>query len=400
MQKGEENMKVLIKNEKYSRVLELPINSLEIQDEAAKLRSFNLKQPLEILIIQSKEIPELNDTKLSADLLRLNFFAYRVKELVYPQNFAMRSMVYSHPKNDINKLISTTFGLESIPVRPCSNTYDLGVVMTQNNLIKELDELPEQYREYIDISAIGAMVQKNEKGVFIEGTYCVPSCYEEIDIQTEIGESKKSFFRLLIAPAPQNDEPTVSQSQWISLPQTEEYLNEFANELGEKRIEDCVLYGFESSISSLKFDSMQNISELNNLANHLFEMTYEDVTKLKAVIEKEGITSHTEIKSLVFCLDEYDFDSSVTDGNDYAKKYLKRNLPDDFNKELIDKTDFYDFGYGLKDRVKGTVTSYGIVSGRGNKLYEPILTEQLQEQNVFFEDEMQDHEFKMEGMSL
>lgn len=92
-----------------------------------------------------------------------------------------------------------TYGLDSVPVYRCSSLEELGEAMIENDMVEELKELPDEYIDFIDREKIGSLCQDREKGMFIDGYYCVPSVYEKPDINIEIGEGDKCFFRLLIA---------------------------------------------------------------------------------------------------------------------------------------------------------------------------------------------------------
>ena len=113
--------------------------------------------------------------------------------------------------------------------------------------------------------------------MFIDGYYCVPSVYEKPDINIEIGEGEKCFFRLLTAPSPIDEEPTDKLAQWISLPCDREQLDEFSKSFGTDRIEDMVYYDFQSALPMItdeQFGDMYRINELNLLAEKLLELRH------------------------------------------------------------------------------------------------------------------------------
>ena len=251
--------------------------------------------------------------------------------------------------------------------------------------------------ELLDREKIGKLMQERDGGMFIDGYYCVPSCYEPLDINIEIGEPERCFFNLLIAPAPKKDESTEQFAQWLSLPCNKENLNDIAKDLNFDRVQDMICYDFQSAlpmITAETFDDMERINELNDLAQKLSELSYDDFVKLKAVMESEDIHEISDTLDCIERLSEYEFDMCVSDESEFGRTYLAKNLCTDFDNSVLEDTDLHDFGQSVLGRKAGGITSYGAVSGRGQKLYSAITVqpEQTQAENISEEFEPEEDE--------
>lgn len=78
-----------------------------------------------------------------------------------------------------------------------------------------------------------------------------------------------------------------------------------------------------------------------------------------------------------------------------------KNLPADFDSAILENTDLFDFGQGILSNNHGEITSYGVISCRGQELYS-VLTVQSEQQIAedCEEDFEEDFEMEMGGMSL
>lgn len=248
---------------------------------------------------------------------------------------AFKSLLTADPDSDLDDMLLMTYGLDCVPVWPCSNFSELGEAMIENDMVEELNELPDELIDLIDREKIGRLCQDREDGIFVDGYYCVPSSYEPPDINIEIGEPERCFFRLLIAPAPINDESTEQFAQWLSLPCEKENLNDIAKDLGIGRVHDMVYYDFQSSlptISDENFGDMHRIDELNDLAQKLSELSDHDFVKLKAVMESEKIHDISDALSLFVNL-------SKCIEDDYAQKYksVRRTVDSRLRRMILKK---------------------------------------------------------------
>lgn len=367
-------MRIKIISRKMPESIQLPMYPLALRDLLDRAGTENPKKPLAVQIRSCPEVPELDKVCLFGDIYKLNLLADRIEKLEFPQNYAMRAMASvqkEHGKLSLDGLLLMTYGLDSVPVERINH-----------------EKAVESAQAYAD-------------GIILDGFYCVPSSYEEPDMKIEIAEPENCFFRLLIAPLLQNGVTDKRLAQWISLPQSSEMLNEIAEDFGVKSLEDCVFIEFQTSLPNLKFKDMKDIYQLNELSKELSELSRHDVIKLKAVMDAEGIHSASNSRYAIGRLHEYDFDITPCDSSDFGRLYLERNLPVDFDKNVLADVDFYEFGNAVLRRKNGETTPYGVISGRGQSLYSAVTVQQEQElaeecAEELSEDEEQDFSMGME----
>ena len=401
-------MKIYLKDGKYTvYIKDFPMTVFELQDtlDQIKITENDSKVLFKISKYDNMKLPQnLCEQEFSADIYEINLFAERYEKLDEPNCAALKSLLSAYPESSFEDLLLMTYGLDSVPVYRCSSLEELGKAMIENDMVEELKELPDEYIDFIDREKIGRLMQERDCGMFIDGYYCVPSVYEKPDINIEIGEGEKCFFRLLTAPSPIDEEPTDKLAQWISLPCDREQLDEFSKSFGTDRIEDMVYYDFQSALPMItdeQFGDMDRINELNLLAEKLSGLSDYDFIKLKAVMESQEFKEISDTVKCINCLDEYGFDMNVRHESIFGKEYLSRNLPADFNLSVLEDIDLYDFGSKIL-KCKGTIsTSYGVIYGKDQDLYSAITVQQ--EQNIteeceeeMTEDESQDFNMGME----
>lgn len=364
---------------------EFPMTAFELEDTLDRLGADGSAVDFSISEYENTNLPRELRRNFIADIYKLNLFAERIEKLDNMEMKAFKSLLTANPDSDLDDMLLMTYGLDCVPVWPCSDFAELGEAMIENDMVEELNEFPDELIDLIDREKIGRLCQEREDGIFVDGYYCVPSSYEPPDINIEIGEPERCFFRLLIAPAPINDESTEPFAQWLSLPCEKENLNEIAKDLGIDRIQDMAYYNFQSAIPAIteeSFGDMHRIDELNVLAQRLSELSDYDFVKLKAVMEAENYSSIDDACSAMHKLSEYEFDGTVHDYSSFGHEYLARNLPTDFDLSALDGVDFQNFGQKILQEKCGAITDYGAVSGQGQQLYSSLavqVEEELEE---------------------
>lgn len=406
-------MKIYLKDGNYTLAKDFPMSVFEIRDTLDRLRKFQSREVLfRLSEFGNTELPQsLCGKEFSADIYKLNLFAERYEKLKYPEAAAFKSLLKANPDSSFDDMLLMSYGLDSVPVFPCEDLHELGEMAIENDMLCELEDCSDEMLELLDREHIGQIMCERDGGMFADSYYCVPSCYERPDMNIEIGEPDKCFFRLLIAPAPANDESTEQFAQWLSLPCDKENLNDIAKDLCIGRVQDMVYYDFQSAIPSIteeSFGDMRRIDELNVLAQRLSELSNHDFVKLKAVTESEEICDISDTMDCIEHLSEYEFDMFISDESEFGKAYLAKNLPTNFDNSVLEDIDLHDFGQSVLGRKEGEITSYGAISGRGQELYYAItvkseqqLTEDISEE--FSDEELEEDEsgdFEMGGMLL
>ena len=345
------------------------IRHSQMQDALDRLKSpaGNSEVTFRIYEFKNMNMPsELYEKEFSADIYRLNLFAERLENLEFMEMAAFRSLLVENPESSFEDMFLMTYGLDSVMVYPCENCYELGETVIENEMIPELESCSDEILELIDREKVGKLMCEREGGQFIDGCYCLTSGYEKPDISIEIGRSDSCFFRLLIVP----EEEKTEQAQWISLPCETEITADFCNGI-------CL--DFQSALPSLKFDDMHKISILSELAESLSQLSHDDFVKLKAVMEAENIHDIAETLDCIDRLSEYQFDRNIFDSSEFGRAYLLKNIHKNFDFSAVEDMNLCDFGQMILERKQGEITSYGAISGRGQKLYSVLTVQPEQE---------------------
>ncbi len=184
------------------------------------------------------------------------------------------------------------------------------------------------------------------------------------------------------------EDEKIEQAQWISLPCEAEITCDFYNGI-------CL--DFQSSLPNLKFVDANKISTLNELAEQISQLSYDDFVKLKAVMELEKINDISGASNCIDRLSEYQFDRNIFDQSDFGRAYLLKNIHKNFDCSAFKDMNLYDFGQVILERKQGEITSYGAISGRGQELYSTLT---IQAEQQLSEDLDEDFEIEMGGISL
>ena len=385
-------MRVYLKNNGYAISEKFPMTVFEMEDTLDKLKQKESVVRFEISEYDNMEFPfALCRRDFSADIYHLNLFAERIENLNSSEMTTFKSLLTVNPESDFEDVLKMTYGLDSVMIYPCSGCRELGETVIENEMMPELESCSDEILHLLDPEKVGSLMQKRDCGVFIDGHYCVTSGYEPPDINIEMGRPKSCFFRLLVVP----EDEKIEQAKWVSLPCEKEDLSEVYNGI-------CL--NFQSSLPMITeeyFSDMKLIDELNYLAQKLSELSHNDFVKLKAVMEAEN--KH-EIYEAFYCirdLNEYEFDQSVQDYNEFGRAYLSRNLPTNFDNSVLESMNLYDFSVKILAQTGGEVTSYGAISGRGQELYSALTVQPEQQLEDDLEEEMEeDFEPEMGGLSL
>lgn len=385
-------MRIYLKNNGYALSSKFPMTVFEMEDLLDRLKQKETVVCFEISEHDNMELPmSICGKEFSADIYRLNLFTERLEKLEFMEMTAFKSLLTSNPECDFEDMLLMTYGLDSVIVYPCENCYELGETVIENEMMLELEGCSDEILELLDRDKIGSIFQERDGGKFIDGCYCVTSGYEPPDINIEIGRPERCFFRLLVAP----DSEKREQAHWVTLPfdvETHSYLSEMR----------CLeLQSSLPGITKKSFKKVLELRVLNQFSEKLSKLSHNDFVKLKAVMEAENIHDISHCIKCAEHLDEYQFDQSVQDYNEFGIAYLSRNLPTNFDVSALENMDLYDFSVKILAQTGGEVTSYGAISGRGQELYSALTVqpEQQPDENIV-EDIEEDFEMDMGGMSL
>lgn len=373
-------MKITATNGRFSRPIYLPTDTFDIRDELDKLRADGDTQ-LRIRITDCNEVKELVGKEFDTDLYKMNFLAERIETDDPKRNVQMAALLTVRPERTVDELIRMTYS-DSVSVYPCAGYKELGEMVIDNELLPGLNHVPDSLLPMLDREQIGKRFAEQENGVFAGGYYCLPTEYEEPQIDVEIAKPKDVFFSLILVPYGKAPD---QYGQRFDLPCSKETLNSFASECGVP-LDKMNYYSLRSSVP-LMYDPM-SVTALNDLAVCLAALEYDEFVKLKAVMQTMPTMNTEHTMELLTHLNEYDLDRQVGTSDDYGRSYLEKFLPPEFSPRVFEDTDLTEIGDEVLLFKKGQITTYGAISGEGEQLYTPIVDKTMEESED--EDESED----------
>ncbi len=366
--------------------LDLPAEDHEIRDALQKARITGSDEGYrEINIINSPDFYDLKDVRLDSPTIdELNFLAKRL--------LAMDSMTRTTYEAVIQKaigkgepismkdLINCTYDLDEVPVAAdVANDAQLGAFIIENEMHEDVAAVPEDSLYLLDRTKVGELY-RTTFGTVYNGSVCVfagdyemPEIYDGKQLPEE-PPSQWFAFRLLVAETPEEDE-TESSAEWISLPISKKEANRIAALHGERCIEDCVYYDFDSAVPQITFgmfESMADFDKLNRLAGVMAEMTPLEQVKFKAVQYAEKPVGIIGALDIAENLHQYEMDTAIADDGEFFKSYLAHHLDTRFDSQWLDTISAPAEGGRLLYKLGAMVTDYGAISARGRSLYELV----------------------------
>ena len=373
----------------YYAELLLPAADYEIKDAMQRTRAGGRENTVEVSILECDILPELQDIRLDTfSLDELNFFAKRLASLPdeeMPVFYAVTDEVFRAADNDglvsIKDLINCTYGLDTVPIASgISGPEALGRFAIENGLLSDIDDIPESAIPFLNAEQIGRVQQKNDKGVFA-GNYYIPTVhYERPEVYDGVTlpeeEPKNAVFLLKVGAYPKSafsDEGPALHD--LCLPADSDELFNVTDKCGEPEINLCFCYEFYSSIPQITsdmFDSMEEIDELNTLAQRIAAMSESEQTKFKAVLDAENTTSIHDALNAAQNLWRYEFTTEPDTADAFFKKYILENTSAEFDSRWLENLLPRNEADKLLGRIGAAVTDYGVISARNGHLFEPV----------------------------
>ena len=375
----------------YYAELLLPAADYELKDAMQRTRAVGKENTVEVSILECDILPEMQDIRLDTfSLDELNFFAKRLVSLTdeeLPVFYAVTDEVFRAADNgglvSIKDLINSTYGLDTVPVaHNVSNLSELGRFAFENELLSDIDDIPESAIPFLNGEQIGRVQQKNDKGVFA-GNYYIPTVhyerpevYDGVTLPEEEPETSDFAIRLLVSGTPEHIKgDPVDRAIWLDLPMASDILANYAAAFNEADIGDCVYYDFESVIPQITpemFGSMSDVQTLNKLAAEISIMSEAEQVKFKAVLDAENTASIQDALNVAQNLWRYEFTAMPDTADAFFKKYVAENADTRFDSRWLGGLFARNEGERLLGRIGAAVTDYGVISVRNGHLFEPV----------------------------
>jgi hypothetical protein len=372
----------------YYAELLLPAADYEIKDAMQRTRAVGRENTVEVSILECDILPELQDIRLDTfSLDELNFLAKRIASLPneeLPVFYAVTEQIFNDADENpvsIKDLINCTYGLDTVPVaHNVSNLSELGRFAFENELLSDLEGIPESAVPFLNAEQIGRVQQKNDNGVF-EGRLYIPTVhYERPEVYDGVTlpeeEPKNAAFLLKVGAYPKStfsdEDPALHD---LCLPADSDELFNVTDKCGEPEINLCFCYEFYSSIPQITsdmFDSMEEIDELNTLAQRIAAMSESEQTKFKAVLNAEDTATLKGALDIAQNLWRYEFTAEPDTADAFFKKYILENTSTEFDSRWLENLLPRNEADKLLGRLGAAVTDYGVISARNGHLFKPV----------------------------
>lgn len=372
----------------YYAELLLPAADYEIKDAMQRTRAGGRENTVEVSILECDILPELQDIRLDTfSLDELNFFAKRLASLPdeeLPVFYAVTEQIFNDADENpvsIKDLINCTYGLDTVPVaHNVSNLSELGRFAFENELLSDLEGIPESAVPFLNAEQIGRVQQKNDNGVFEDGLYIPtvhydrPEVYDGKSLPEE--EADNSVFLLKVGSYPKHSFSAGTPALYdLRLPADSDKLFNITRACGEPEINLCFCYEFYSSvpqITSDMFESMEEIDELNSLAQRITRMSEAEQVKFKAILDAENAASIQDALNAAQNLWRYEFTAEPDTADAFFKKYIIENTSTEFDSKWLENLLPRNEADKLLGRIGATLTDYGVISARNGHLFKPV----------------------------
>ena len=374
----------------YYAELLLPAADYEIKDAMQRTRAVGRENTVEVSILECDILPELQDIRLDTfSLDELNFLAKRLASLPneeLPVFYAVTEQIFGDADENenpvsIKDLINCTYGLDTVPVaHNVSNLAELGRFAFENDLLSDLDGIPESAVPFLNAEQIGRVQQKNDNGVF-EGNLYIPTVhydrpeiYDGKNLPEE--EAENSVFLLKVGSYPKHSFSAGTPALYdLRLPADSDKLFNITRACGEPEINLCFCYEFYSSVPQITsdiFESMEEIDELNSLAQRITRMSEAEQVKFKAILDTENTASIQDALNAAQNLWRYEFTAEPDTADAFFKKYILENTSTEFDSRWLENLLPRNEADKLLGRIGAAVTDYGVISARNGHLFKPV----------------------------
>ena len=385
-------MKISIYKDGVSTVVEFPKAPLELQDILDRQRNQVGNSNVKIHFPDDRTMvfpAAMQGEAFHMDIYRLNALINQYEQMPPEKRAAFVAVADRLQVDHPDDLLPLLYNLETVPTVRAVSFAELGQFCIDNEMLPEVENCPEVLLPCLDRERIGMMMADRNHGVFVGDYYCEPDHYECLNLSVQVGRPHGTFFSLLLG-VPDDRQ----NAAWFSFPCAFEEICHFAEQCGME-YEDLVCFTMHSALPHFSFDDMEALPDLNEVAWQLHDLSPESVTKVKAIMEDRDEHDIVGLRRALRTMDEYQFEV-VDDYSHYALRYLRVNLPENFDISVLSNTDLHDLGAAILDAKHGCMTEYGVLV-HDTDLYSILpKPEQKQEES---EDETEDCDPKWGDMT-
>lgn len=396
--------------------LKLPATEGQIEDAMQIARAIGREEYIQISVISCPRLPELMDTRLDSPTIEeMNFFAQSLEKLSENQLIGLNALFETQKEAGeyedgvvIKDLINMTYDLDGlVVVAGIANDRELGEMVKGNEMEPYLKDMSDEMVNMLDSEKVGLKFREAECGVFRNGYYVARLGYdwpEVYDGKTLPEPDRKTigggFITMKVAQSG-NPDPFEAEknSVLMGLPIDRAKADEIAQSLGEKCIEDCVYFDFQSPLSWLDdelYGDTQIFDKLNDVASTYELLSPDDRVKFKAVSESVQCKDLDTAKGIMNNLNKYQMSHYTDSYESYAREYMQLKLPTEFDTSILERCNLGNLGRELCDRLECVKTVYGVVSKEGGQIFATVRPVEDEEEQM----DIDEAEQEMGGMQM
>lgn len=332
------------------------------QTLSALRRGFDAADPVRIIAVAGdagflRKYLFSADLDDAANLQTLNRLAERVDEMDTQELQLFSGVLDAESINGLNDVLEAALTLNQYEfIRGVASEKELGGWLVEHRLTGV--DFPDAVRPYLDYAGIGAEYYANHGGAFTAHGYVK----RREGSQLQVGENKSRIALELVSG---------TVSCWLSLPASENELEQTKQALGTDELEDGMICSVSNGYlwsNLLPIDGI-TLAGANALAEYLCSASKTELDTLGAALEAEEPETFAEAMEIVSDLDRYELVDG--DAQAYGREALRMIGADDELLDTLDGfTDFERLGQMMMEEDGVQSTSFGLVRRTDSSLPE------------------------------
>lgn len=394
----------------------LPAMHSEYEDVMHKIRANETENEFEMHVATCEYIPGLKGVKITSKSIdELNYFEERLRTISQDE-LDMVNAIFIIKKAEgnfekgisVKDLINMTHGLENLyVVEGMYSDKMLGKALISGQMEEYMTDMTDIALSLLEPEEVGRVCREKEKGAYVNGKYIttvaykLPEIYDGENAPEPSDEMRLGIVRLLVSGYLTMEQKNLTGNEiWLTLPASRSECERVAHELGKKSINECIVCDVRSAMPKVNIEMLSNTDSfeaVNKLALKYLNFGNEERIILKAIMERERISSADDALLSVDKLHEYELGYKIASSESYAKEYLKRMLPENFDMEIFADRVLKAVSSDIIGKTNVRYTDYGYISKQGQGLFEVILKEQSP---IVEHTQEENEEIEMGGMQM
>lgn len=300
------------------------------------------------------------------NLFELNALAGRLSQFELEDIMAFHALVstrleYREDNIPVLELLDFAYSTDCCEVHPDIETFEeLGHFYVENDLITELEGIPDKSLPFLDYKVIGKTFSEAECGVLVPGGYVTQSSdLKEVAKNMTFAPPVPHYTILMQLEREGMPVKLPLPAQSVEIDSALRAVNSFgwSDPLLQVTCLDCAA---PSLIPIL--GGRDDPDKLNQLAWLIDKMGPKQLTKFKATLDAVEDWSLSGAMKVAHHLEDYLFSPNITDPKLMAMDFLSSSIGESSMDTLLKFANLYGFGQALIEDQKCAVTDYGLIS--------------------------------------